>query len=539
VNVPLVEDKLALRIGAGYIDNDGWIDVPDLGEEDANTREQLDLRLAARWVPTDALVIDVSYMRQDLNLGTEFTATSPYQLLPTEQIPFAGPVGYLGPTDTVNQNANLTFIYDLGWASLVSATSYFDYNSDWRIDLTPFVPLFFGPETDGTAKNDPHATSELWSEELRLASNGDQRLDWTAGVFYKSSDRLDERNFQFYLEHAFGIPGFDLTDISATREESDSTSYSLFGEVDYAITEEWSMQVGLRYYSDDRDFRFEQLTDSIIFGGVAGTTLQAKGDDTDLAPKLSLSWKPVDDVMLYAKAAKGFRSGGTNPDSERSDLVPPDYDAEELWAYEIGAKTNLSTAVMANAGLYYNDWTNLQLVFITPDGLFPFTANAGAATAFGGEFELFAVITKGLSGSLNVAYADAEISEQVENAVGGVVAQEGNAIPLTPEWTYNVGLDYRMPITAKMEGVLSASWAHRTPYYSGADNAEYQETEVYDQVGLNVGVTTGGWGIDAYVENLLDDASSTFKYNRVVAVPLTWVTYVRPRTIGIRFNVNF
>ena len=97
--------------------------------------------------------------------------------------------------------------------------------------------------------------------------------------------------------------------------------------------------------------------------------------------------------------------------------------------------------------------------------------------------------------------------------------------------TYNVGLDYRMPITAKMEGVLSATWAHRTPYYSGADNAEYQETEVYDQVGLNVGVTTGGWGIDAYVDNLLDDASSTFKYNRVVAVPLTWVTYVRPRTI--------
>jgi outer membrane receptor protein involved in Fe transport len=539
VNIPVVEDTFALRVLAGYIDNDGWIDVPDLGEEDANTREQLDVRVAARWVPTDALVIDASYMRQDLDLGTEFTAPSPYRLLPTEQIPAAGPVGYLGPTDTVNQNANLTIIYDLGFASLVSATSYFDYTSDWRIDLTPFVPLLFGTETGGTAKNDPHATSALWAEELRLASNGDKRLDWTTGVFYKSSDRLDERNFQFYLEHAFGIPGFDLTDFSSTRETSKSSSYSLFGEVDSAFTEAWSLQMGLRYYSDDRDLRFEQLTDSIIFGAVAGTTLQAKGDDTDLAPKVSLTWKPNDEVMLYAKAAKGFRSGGTNANSELSPLVPQDYDAEDLWAYELGAKMNLSTAVMANAGVYYNDWTNLQLPFITPDGLFPFTANAGAARAVGGELELFAGLAKGLNGSLNVAYTDATITEQVENAVGGIVAQEGNTIPLTSDWTFDVAFDYRTPLTATMDGVMRAAWAHRTPNYSDPENSEYKKNAVYDQVGLSVGVATTGWSLDAYVDNLLDDASSTFKYNRVVAVPLTWVSYVRPRTIGIRFNVNF
>jgi len=62
---------------------------------------------------------------------------------------------------------------------------------------------------------------------------------------------------------------------------------------------------------------------------------------------------------------------------------------------------------------------------------------------------------------------------------------------------------------------------------------------VYDQVNLSLGVATGRWSISAFADNLLDEASSTFKYNRVVAVPLTWITYVRPRTIGVRYNINF
>lgn len=538
-NIPVVEDTFALRVTAGYIDDSGWIDVPDLDEEDANTREQLDVRLAARWIPSDSLLIDASYTRQDLDLGTEFTATSPYILLPTEQIPGAGPVGFLGPTDGVNQSANVTLEYDMGFASLISATSYFDYKADWLIDLTPYVPLFFGPGTTGTGKNPPHATSELWAQEFRLTSTGEQRLDWLVGLFYKDSDRIDERNFMFDLQDAFGVPGFDLSDTSSTRDRSQSTSWSLFGKVDWALSEQWSLQVGLRYYEDDRDYFFEQLTDSLIFGGVAGTTLQASGSDTDLAPKASLSYKPSDGVMLFAQAGKGFRSGGTNPDSERSVLVPEDFGAEELWAYEIGAKTNPSRTTMANVYVYYNDWTNLQLPFITPDGLFPFTANAGAARAYGGEVELFAILAKGLSGTMNVSYTDAKISEQVENAVGGIVAREGNWIPFTPKWSGNIGLDYTTPLSTKLNGIGRVSWAHRTETYSDPENSPYQVNPDYDQVNLSFGVETLSWKLEAFVDNLLDEASSIFKYNRVVAVPLTYTTYVRPRTIGARYTINF
>ncbi len=540
LNAPLIQGKLGLRLLAGAIEDDGWIDVPDLGKKDANTRKQRDYRAILRWLPVDGLTVDLSYMREDLDLGTEFTATSPWVLDPRAQLSAAGPVGSLAPTDTTTQNANLTVTYDFGPATLVAATSYFDYRSDWVIDLTPFVPLFFGPDTGGTASNPPHATSELWAQEVRLASNGNGPLQWTVGAFYKKSDRIDERNFTFNLEHAFGVPGFDLTDVSSTRDTSNAHSYSLFADVDYEFMPHWSAQLGVRYYSDSRDYQFEQLTSSLIFGTVAGTTLHAKGSDSDFSPKVSISWKPNDDVQVYARAAKGFRSGGTNGDSERSSEVPEDYSAEELWSYEVGAKTNLRPDLIANIDVYYNDWTNLQLPFITPDGLFPYTANAGKARSIGGEVELQAALPiEGLTGTVGFAYTDSEIREQVVDALGNVVARKGGRIPNSPKVSGTLALAYRTAITESLAAVARTKWSHRGETYSDPDNSSALSNDASDLVSLSLGVDGDRWGVDLYADNLFNDKSSTFKYNRVVAAPLTWISYVSPRTVGLRARVDF
>jgi iron complex outermembrane receptor protein len=540
LNIPLVKDTLGLRLLAGVIDDAGWIDVPDLNRRDANTRRQQDYRAVLRWRPAEALTVDMSYMREQLKLGTEFTATSPGVLAPRAQLAAAGPVGNLAPTDTTTQNANLTLTWDLGPATLVAATSFFDYRSDWLIDLTPFVPLFFGPATGGTSINPPHATSELWAQELRLASNGKGPLQWTVGAFYKKSDRLDERNFTFFLQHAFGIPGFDLTDKSATRDTSNAKSYSIFGEVDYAFTPNWSAQLGVRYYSDDRDYRFEQLTSSLVFGTVAGTKLHAKGKDSDVSPKVSVSWKPTDDVQLYARAAKGFRSGGTNSDSERSPLVPPDYSAESLWSYEVGAKTNVRPGLIANFDVYYNDWTSLQLPFITPDGLFPFSANAGKARSIGGEMELQAQLPiDGMTATVGLAYTDSEIREEVLNALGQVVARKGGKIPNSPKFSGNLALGYRKAVADGLAVAMRAKWSHRGSTFSDPDNSAAQANDSSNLAFLSVGLEGGRWGIDLYADNLLNDHSSTFRYNRVVAAPLTWISFVHPRTIGLRARMDF
>jgi outer membrane receptor protein involved in Fe transport len=540
LNAPLVTDKLALRLLAGFIDDAGWIDVPDLNRKDVNTRRQQDYRGVLRWKPADAMTVDLSYMREQLKLGSEFTATSPGVLDPRAELPVAGPVGNLAPTDTTTQNSNLTLTYDFGPATLVAATSYFDYRSDWLIDLTPFVPLFFGPDTGGSSVNPPHATSRLWAQEVRLASNGKGRLQWTVGAFGKKSDRLDERNFTFYLEHLFGVPGLDLTDVSSTRDTSNAKSYSVFGDLDYQFAPHWSAQLGIRYYADSRDYDFEQLTSSAVFGTTAGATLHAHGKDSDVSPKVSVSWKPTDTMQLFARAAKGFRSGGTNGDSERSSLVPADYSAEELWSYEIGAKTNVSPGLIANFGLYYNNWTNLQLPFITPDGLFPFTANAGRARSMGGEMELQAQLPiDGLTASLGAAYADSEIRDEVQNALGQVVASKGARIPNSPKFSGTLALGYRKSIADGLVAVVRSKWSHRGSTFSDPNNSAPLANDASDTAFLSVGVEGARWGVDLYGDNLFNDKSSTFRYNRVVAAPLYWTSYVHPRVLGLHARMQF
>ena len=533
VNVPLVENKLALRVLAGYIDNAGWIDVPDLAEDDANTQEQFDVRVAARWLPSDKWIVDASYMRQKLDLGTEFTATSPWTLYPQEQIPSAGPVGYLGTTDTINENANVSLTYDLGWASLISATSYFDYTSDWVIDLTPFVPLFFGPTTGGTAKNPPHATSTLWTEEIRLASGATSKVHWTVGAFYKSSDRLDERNFQFYLEHAFGVPGFNLTDISSSREKSQATSYSLFGEADFALASNVSMQVGLRYYADDRDYTNEQLTSSVIFGTQAGPFIRGPARTPTSPRRCRCAGSRATASCCLPRLRRASRAAGPTPTpisaiSCPRTTPPRSYGSTRSAARRISPPPGWPTPPSTTTTGPTCSSGSSRPTGCSRSPRMPAPPRRSAVS-----WRLRGLLPlDGLGVSLNVAYTDAEITEQVENAVGGVVAEKGNKIPITSEWTTGLAFDYSRPLSAALTGMARASWSHRAPHLLGANNVEYQKNDVYDLVGLSLGVSAGGWSLEAYADNLLNDASSTFKYNRVVAVPLTYISYVRPGRSG-------
>jgi outer membrane receptor protein involved in Fe transport len=102
-----------------------------------------------------------------------------------------------------------------------------------------------------------------------------------------------------------------------------------------------------------------------------------------------------------------------------------------------------------------------------------------------------------------------------------------------------LALAYRTTITEGLAGVARAKWAHRGETYSDPDNSEALSNDASDVVSLSLGVDAGRWGVDLFADNLFNDESSTFKYNRVVAAPLTWISYVPPRTVGLRARMDF
>lgn len=532
VNIPLAEDTLALRLTLSHIDQGGWVDVPDLDEEDTNNIQSTDIRAALRWTPSDKLTVDLSYMYQDLELDNTFGQTSPGVLDPQDQLSYAGPVGQLSTEASDYDLFNLTIDYDLGFASLVSATSSFNQDRSWLDDLTPQMPLFFG--IPGTSDSTGSTTVDVFTQEFRLVSIGDERLDWTTGVFFKTNDREAVQTF------FFDLPAWGLVDQAASLQESSADSWAVFADIDFEFTDRWSGQLGGRYYSDDRELTTTDLEDSLIFGTVAGTVTSGSGSDSHFSPKVALTWTG-DDTLFYAKVANGFRSGGTNPNhSFKPDQIPDIFGPEELWSYELGLKNTLAGGqVQLNAYVYFNDWTDLQLGFVTDDGLFGYTENAGSAESKGGELEFLWLPTDRLTWAVNLSYTNAKITEDVYNAFGELIAAKGNKIPFVPEWSLGTTLDYIWPVSDKLEGVVHLGYAFRDANYSEPSNDEARENDKYNQVRLRGGIQGERWGLYAFVTNLLNEDDTTYKLRPVAATPLTYTTYVRPRTIGVEATWDF
>ena len=185
----------------------------------------------------------------------------------------------------------------------------------------------------------------------------------------------------------------------------------MFGDIDYALTDRLSAQLGVRYFSEDKDFKVTQLSSSVLFGTTEGDEVSGNDSATKTSPMFGLSYEVSSDVLLFAKAAEGFRGGGSN--TVPLDTYPyanADYEPDSLWAYEAGVKTTFS-AWYFNAYAFYNDWSDLQLPFITNDAIFGYTKNAGSATSKGAELEAGGRIGNGLTLGLAYAYTDSTIDD--------------------------------------------------------------------------------------------------------------------------------
>ena len=84
-----------------------------------------------------------------------------------------------------------------------------------------------------------------------------------------------------------------------------------------------------------------------------------KGKWHDTSPMVSLDWQATPDTMLYARVAKGFKSGGFNG---RANTVAEStkYDPETVWSYEAGFKTTIAKQLRLNGSIFYNDYKDFQ-----------------------------------------------------------------------------------------------------------------------------------------------------------------------------------
>ncbi len=541
VNIPIQQDVAAITIGVSDQKSPGWVAIPDLGLKDANTSTQTAGRIALRLTPSAQLTVDANYLQSKVANNSNFgNSTSPGALDPRAQNPAAQKIGYLSTSGMNVDVGGLTINYDFGSVTLVSATSSFKTTTPYNRDLTTVVPLFFGTAGTASVTSPSGDTIKAVTEELRLSSNGHKQLDWTAGLYYKDDQRSRLENWKF------NIPAWGpLIENSLDSDASTSKAYAAFGEVDYAVTNTFSVQAGVRYYSEKKSDTGTQITPTLIFGKPVGAST-SNFDANNTSPKLSLNWKLTPDTLLFTKVSKGFRSGGANGNFGNTAAVgskypemPAGYGPETITAYEAGVKTSPAKGWFLNAYVYENKWKDLQLGFVTHDGLLGYTENSSSATSKGAELELGGRVSAGLTLGMNLSTVDAKIDSTVLNALGGVVAKAGNAIPLTAKTKFALTADYSFPLSDTLKGNIDARYQMGSSTFSEASNDPAVKNASTSQLHMKFGVSNPQWGaLTIYGDNLLNRNDTTIR-QRQVGVGLIYNVYVQPRTIGVEYSNSF
>ena len=423
-------------------------------------------------------------------------------------------LNYKPKTDVEVWGVSSTLTWEGNDFTIKSITSYRESDFDQKIDADA---------TEFTVFNINFLEkSASFTQEFQFSNTVPEDLEWIAGLFY-----LNE-------EGSGGIDLlFDGLAIEIT-EENVTEAYAAFGQMTYKLSDEFRATFGLRYSYESKDYGFT----TFVNGGLAET---GTPDDNWSAwtPRFALDYDLSDDMMIYVSATNGFKSGGFQIGDGTS------FEQEDLWSYETGIKsTLLDNRLRANIGLFYYDYTNLQVVEYDDDTGVSTTTNAGEAIIQGIEGEFVARITDDFDVNLVVAYTNAEFEFFPQ---GDGVDFAGNDVPNTPDLTYSLGAQYTTELNDIGYVVFRADYAWRDTVNFKSNNDKKFESDSYSLLNLRVSLMTfdDQWDVALYGTNMLDERYATYITagrnldGGRTADGNTSNTYGEPRQYGVKVRYNF
>jgi iron complex outermembrane receptor protein len=557
-NIPLIEDRLALRIVGTYKDFSGFIDrdigvwAPNPGAQppypvspaspssivrDVNTEKLFSLRTMLKIVVNEAFTITPSVWLQDLQMGGP-----PDYDVPTGQS--GGPLIQARPFNISEAYpdrfvlSNITMNYDLGWGSLLSTTSYMhrqettpDDETEALEDNIPqgqFVPNVYAPIV---------TTREL-TEEVRLAFNPTAwGLSGVTGAYFNNANRhyyvdyLTPNYAALFSNSPSSIPYLPLSDVNYSQHGDYSPKQSaVFAEFNYAVTSQWKATAGLRWY--DLQYTTVRYEDGWSNGGPTLSTGSAK--NTGFNPKAELSYQATEAQLYYVSASKGVRPGGVNTSNLAQKGCGQDYgpyEPDSLWNYEAGAKTRwLDGAVTVNAAAYYIKWSNVQQGETLPCS-YQITENAGAAVVHGGELEIQGNIGGHMQLGAGVGYTKAVLAADAPS-LDGVKGQQLENVPL---WNGNASARYSFKPRPEYDGFVRADGQYvgeSFPDFDRTDPATFQRA--YALLDLRGGIIHGPWEANLFLSNVFDKQASLSRFisDNYDASTRSRIFTNRPRTGG-------
>ncbi len=510
VSIPLVQDKLAIRLSGSYDYRAGYEDVYSGAtatgqpyKKDANDIRSSDLQAVVLWKPMDHLTIRMR--------AWAFRDNQDYlQVMSSLKPPYILNQGTYPSNDRRGTNFfSNTVTYDGDGYTVTNATSYQETLPGGFATIIP---------VNGAQLINSGSAHGLVNE-FRVASAGSGPLHWLGGAYVQ--DAIGYYNFVVAIPTVFQVLGG-----TATK----TTNESIFSEISYDLFDGKLVPlVGLRYFQDTRS--------ADTYSNSVTNRTYVTGKPDAVTWRANLTYHVDHDWMVFLNAATGFRSGilqsQAQADAVIADGVPSSISLkpDKLRNVEIGVKGSMMDDKIELAISAYDiRYTDLQSAFNTTSNLAAF-ANVGDAKTNGVDIDL--TWRTPIDGLLASVIGNVNQSEYTNVnplfAAANIGNSNGQRLYNTPAHNWRFDLNYET-------AVGTAGWrvyANGSATLNGAArnaSAGVDNIAAYSMYRTSLGLTNTKYDVQLYCDNLSDfrgptQANATF----FLAGPA-------PRTIGLQLR---
>jgi outer membrane receptor protein involved in Fe transport len=509
LNAPIVKDKFGIRIVAHAEEGGGWQDQPEAGIEDGNNQDLRVVRTKALWRPTEALSVQAMVVvhRNESQLGLGYEDPDRTVTVAVDR------ARRLVPKEFQYDIYNLDVKYDLGFAELLSSSTYVDHDHRYPFSYIGGPDTVYEGALEGTDVREQRA--HQFTQEIRLSSSGDNFFNYTFGGFYRS---LGTSLTSVYDTLFAGALFSDLQ----YYDKDDYESMALFGDVSFRLAERWEVGGGVRYFKDDQD----------TYDGLAPT----ESDSFDsVDPRVFASFKAAEDINIYASIGSGFRSGGFNRGPA------PNYEPETLISYELGSKGIIADGRFSyEIAAFYSDYQDMLrrgLVFNPTTGATDqLTSNIGKTEVKGIEVGLTWHPLQQLTLNTTATYLDSEVTEV---KALGATNLPGDPVDYVPEFSYTLGGIYDFDWGSALPGYVRVDYSYRDKVsYIDLSSFPLENTPQYSDnislVAARLGLKIGQANVEVFGTNLTNENKWIDPYH-------AWnnANRTRPREIGVKVGYQF
>lgn len=521
VNLP-INDDLALRLNVIDNQRDGYRDNLFNGDELADENSS-GARASLLWQAssdTQVLIqLDHSDVDQNAAIDSSLIYGDPYgdaslDVTPKESLEL------WGGAITIE-----TDMGDIGFTSISALKRFESRNlrdqdgSDFFTSTGGFVPLYF------TSENVEE--NVFFSQEFRLSSQNSDDLRWTVGAMYSREHGKQDSSAAFSTDivNAFiGVDALPSNQLFAETASGDleSTSAAVYGDMTYALAEQWDLTVGLRYTRDNKDYELTSLYNASGFGVLYPNEVSGlKQDDSwsNLSSRLVLDYAFAEDAMLYFSYATGYKAGGFN-----STQPGKPFDEEQVGNLELGLKSTwLDSRLRFNAAVFSYEYEDLQEYVQVNDpssGVSRALIRNQDAKGKGIEMDLTWAASEHLTLSANYSYLDTEVTDyELLESETEADNREGEGLVNVAKNSYNIGAEYRLPFGSAGELSLRMDYSYVgrreiAPITSSSPAAQSLVDQYVDDLtdpytNLSARVTYedngGHWRVSLWGQNLTDE----------------------------------